>query len=60
MGELISHFKAANGNEGWGEWEVDQVDCAADLNKVNSAKKSQIQQNSSGYHTYKGSVETSV
>ena len=30
MGEVISHYKAANGNEGWGEWEVDQVDCAAD------------------------------
>ena len=52
MGEVISHYKAANGNEGWGEWEVDQVDCAADLNEVNSAKKSKNQQNSSGYHTF--------
>jgi len=25
MGEVISHYKAANGNEGWGEWEVDQI-----------------------------------
>ena len=26
MSEVISHFKAVNGEEGFGEWEVDQVD----------------------------------
>ena len=26
MSEVISHFKAVNGDEGFGEWEVDQVD----------------------------------
>ena len=31
MGEVISHFKAVNGDDGWGEWEVDQVDCATEL-----------------------------
>ena len=25
MGEVISHYKAVNGDEGFGEWEVDQV-----------------------------------
>ena len=25
MSEVISHFKAVNGDEGFGEWEVDQV-----------------------------------
>ena len=26
MSEVIFHFKAVNGDEGFGEWEVDQVD----------------------------------
>ena len=25
MGEVISHYKDVNGEEGFGEWEVDQV-----------------------------------
>ena len=26
MEEVISHYKVVNGDEGFGEWEVDQVD----------------------------------
>ena len=34
MSEVISHFKAVNGDEGFGEWEVDQVDVKLFLRHV--------------------------
>ena len=24
--DVVAHFKSLNGDEGWGEWEVDQVE----------------------------------
>ena len=32
MREVISHYKSVNGDGGFGEWEVDQVGCTAELN----------------------------
>ena len=32
MGAVISHFKAVNGGEGFGDWETDQVCCETELN----------------------------
>ena len=26
MKDVVAHFKKLNGEEGWGEWEVDQVE----------------------------------
>ena len=26
MKDVVAHFKRLNGDEGWGEWEVDQVE----------------------------------
>ena len=35
MGEVISHYKAVKGDEGFGEWEVDQVQLQHNLTELN-------------------------
>ena len=35
MGEVISHYKAINGGEGFGDWETDQVDSQLNSTELN-------------------------